>query len=143
MIRRPPRSTQSRSSAASDVYKRQAVDRPNVMIKIPGTREGVPAILETLRLCRNINITLLFSTSQYEAVADAYLEALEYRLQHDLTIRATSSVASFFVSRVDTLVDRLLDERIEAAADVAARSAQGHGRGGQRQSRLRALSQLP
>ena len=98
-----------------------AVDRPNVMIKIPGTREGVPAILETLRLGLNINITLLFSMSQYEAVADAYLAALEYRLQHDLTIRATSSVASFFVSRVDTLIDRLLDERIAAAADVAGR----------------------
>ena len=103
-----------------------AVDRPNVMIKIPGTREGVPAILETLRQSLNINITLLFSTSQYEAVADAYLEALEYRLQHDLTIRATSSVASFFVSRVDTLIDRLLDERIEAAgADVAERRRLG------------------
>jgi len=98
-----------------------AVDRPNVMIKIPGTREGVPAILETLRQGLNINITLLFSLTQYEAVADAYLEALEYRLQHDLTIRATSSVASFFVSRVDTLVDRLLDEKIAAAADAAER----------------------
>ncbi len=98
-----------------------AVDRPNVMIKIPGTREGVPAILETLRQSLNIDVTLLFSMTQYEAVADAYLEALEYRLQHDLTIRATSSVASFFVSRVDTLVDRLLDERIAAAADVAER----------------------
>ena len=97
-----------------------AVDRPNVMITIPGAREGVPAILETLRRSLNINITLLFSMSQYEAVADAYLAALEYRLQHDLTIRATSSVASFFVSRVDTLVDRLLDEKI-AAADVAER----------------------
>jgi transaldolase len=98
-----------------------AVDRPNVMIKIPGTREGVPAILETLRQGLNINVTLLFSMSQYEAVADAYLQALEYRLKHDLTIRATSSVASFFVSRVDTLVDRLLDEKIQAAADVAER----------------------
>jgi len=98
-----------------------AVDRPNVMIKIPGTREGVPAVLESLRQGLNINITLLFSMSHYEAVADAYVEALEYRLQRDLTIRATSSVASFFVSRVDTLVDRLLDERIEAAADAAER----------------------
>jgi transaldolase len=98
-----------------------AVDRPNVMIKIPGTREGVPAILETLRQGLNINVTLLFSMSHYEAVAGAYLEALEYRLQHDLTIRATSSVASFFVSRVDTLVDGLLEERIAGAADAAER----------------------
>jgi transaldolase len=98
-----------------------AVDRPNVMIKIPGTREAVPAILETLRRGLNINVTLLFTTTQYEAVADAYLDALEYRLQRDLTIRATTSVASVFVSRVDTLVDRLLAERIEAAADEAER----------------------
>jgi transaldolase len=98
-----------------------AVDRPNVLVKIPGTREGIPAILQCLRDGLNINITLLFSLTQYEAVADAYLEALEYRLGHDLTIRATSSVASFFVSRVDTLVDGMLDERVEAAADAAER----------------------
>lgn len=98
-----------------------AVDRPNVMIKIPGTREGVPAVLRCLQDGLNIDVTLLFSVTQYEAVADAYLEALEYRLQHDLTIRATSSVASVFVSRVDTLVDGVLSERAEAAADTAER----------------------
>ena len=98
-----------------------AVDRPNVMIKIPGTREGIPAVLESLRQGLSINITLLFSLSQYEAVAEAYIDALEYRLQNDLTIRATASVASFFVSRVDSLIDGLLDKRLEAAADVAER----------------------
>jgi transaldolase len=98
-----------------------AVDRPNVFVKIPGTREEVPAILQCLKDGLNINITLLFSLSQYEAVAEAYLEALEYRLQAGETIRATSSVASFFVSRVDTLVDKLLDEKAEAAADDAER----------------------
>jgi transaldolase len=98
-----------------------AVDRPNVLVKIPGTREGVPAILRCLQDGLNINVTLLFSLSQYEAVAQAFLDALEYRLGRDLTIRATSSVASVFVSRVDTLVDRLLDERAEAAPDGAER----------------------
>ena len=98
-----------------------AVDRPNVLVKIPGTREGIPAVLRCLMNGLNINITLLFAMTQYEAVADAYLEALEYRLGKDLTIRATSSVASFFVSRVDTLVDKLLAEQAEAAADVAVR----------------------
>jgi transaldolase len=98
-----------------------AVDRPNVMIKIPGTKQGVPAIVESLRKGLNINITLLFSMSQYEAVAEAYIDALEWRLQRDLTIRATASVASFFVSRVDILVDRLLDQRVEAAAEGAER----------------------
>ncbi len=106
-----------------------AVDRPNVMIKIPGTREGVPAALRCLRDGLNINVTLLFSLSQYEAVADAYLDALEYRLQNDLTIRAMSSVASVFVSRVDTLVDALLDERLVGAADAAERRRLGQLKG--------------
>ncbi len=98
-----------------------AVDRPNVMIKIPGTREGVPAVRACLEDGLNINITLLFSMSQYEAVADAYMDALEARLRRNLTLRGTSSVASFFVSRVDTLGDKLLDERIAAAADAGER----------------------
>ncbi len=98
-----------------------AVDRPNVLVKIPGTRQGVPAILQCLKDGLNINITLLFSLSQYEAVADAYLEALDHRLRAGETIRATTSVASLFVSRVDTLVDRLLDERAAASADAAGR----------------------
>lgn len=98
-----------------------AVDRPNVMVKIPGTRQCVPAVYECLCDGLNINITLLFSLSQYEAVAAAYREALEYRLKHDRTIRATSSVASFFVSRVDTLVDAILDEKIAAADEAEQR----------------------
>ena len=106
-------------AAAQRVFA--AVDRPNVMSKIPGTKECVPAVYQCLRDGLNINITLLFSLSQYEAVAGAYRDALEYRLQHDRTVRATSSVASFFVSRVDTMVDALLDDRIAAAADEAER----------------------
>lgn len=98
-----------------------AVDRPNVLVKIPGTREGVPAILQCLKDGLNINITLLFTLSQYEAVAEAYLEALDYRLHAGETIRASASVASLFVSRVDTMVDKLLDERAAAAADEAER----------------------
>jgi len=97
------------------------VDRPNVMVKIPGTREGVPAVRRCLADGLNINITLLFSVAQYEAVAEAYLDALEERLTRDETIRGTSSVASLFVSRVDTLVDRELDARLGAAEDPAER----------------------
>ncbi len=98
-----------------------AVDRPNVMVKIPGTKEGVPAIRSCLEDGLNINITLLFSMSQYIAVADAYMDALETRLQHNLTVRGSSSVASFFVSRVDTLVDRLIDEHSERQEDAGER----------------------
>ena len=98
-----------------------AVDRPNVMVKIPGTPEGVPAVRRCLADGLNINVTLLFSLSQYEAVAEVYLDALEERLTRDETIRGTSSVASFFVSRVDTLVDGELDTRLAASDDPAER----------------------
>jgi transaldolase/glucose-6-phosphate isomerase len=88
-----------------------AVDRPNVMIKIPGTREGWPAIERCLREGININITLLFSLEHYSAVADAYLRALEARVADGLPIDRVASVASLFVSRVDTEVDKRIEAR--------------------------------
>jgi transaldolase len=87
-----------------------AVNRPNAMIKIPGTREGWPAIEQCLREGINVNVTLLFTLRHYEAVADAYLRALEGRLVDGLPIDRIASVASVFVSRVDTEVDRRLDD---------------------------------
>jgi transaldolase len=95
------------------------VDRPNLMIKIPGTPEGLPAIYEALRDGININITLIFSIETYRQVADAYLRALEDRNGEGQDISSIASVASFFVSRVDTLVDKLLDEKIKASSDPA------------------------
>jgi transaldolase len=83
----------------------KALDRPNVMIKIPGTREGWPAIERCLRDGININITLLFSVDHYRAVAEAYLSALEARLERGQPIDRIASVASLFVSRVDTEID--------------------------------------
>ena len=86
-----------------------AVDRPNVMIKVPGTREGWPAIERLLTDGINVNITLLFSLEHYRQVAEAYLRALEARRNARQPIDRVASVASFFVSRVDTEVDRRLD----------------------------------
>ncbi|MGI9042347.1 MAG: transaldolase [Gemmatimonadales bacterium] len=86
----------------------RAVDRPNVMIKIPGTREGWPAIERCLTDGININITLLFSVEYYLEVAGAYLAALETRVSKGQPISRVASVASFFVSRVDTEVDARL-----------------------------------
>jgi transaldolase len=111
----------TRASVAEAQRLFAAVDRPNVMIGIPGTDEGVPAILASMKDGLNVDATFLFTVSQYEAVADAYLEALEYRLRRDLTIRAISSVASVQVSLVDTCVDALLEERIQAAAGETER----------------------
>ncbi len=93
------------------------IDRPNLMIKIPGTAEATPVIEEMLTAGININITLLFSLEAYERVALAYVSALQQRLARGKPIDRVASVASFFVSRVDTLVDTLLDETIAAADD--------------------------
>jgi transaldolase len=90
------------------------VNRPNLMIKIPATPEGIPAVYETLRSGINVNITLIFSIEAYKQVTDAYLHALEDRNGAGEDISTLASVASFFVSRVDTLVDQLLEEKIKA-----------------------------
>jgi transaldolase len=95
------------------------VNRPNLMIKIPGTPEGLPAIRQSLSEGININITLIFSIETYRQVVDAYLSALEDRNAEGKDISHIASVASFFVSRVDTLVDKLLEDKIKATSDSA------------------------
>jgi transaldolase len=95
-----------------------AVDRPNLLVKIPGTIEAAPVIQQMLTEGININITLLFSVAAYERVARAYMAALAARRAAGQPIDRIGSVASFFVSRVDTLVDKLLDEKIAATSDA-------------------------
>ena len=102
-----------------------AVDRPNLMVKIPGTAEGAAVIQEMLEAGININITLLFAIESYEQVALAYVAALEKRHAANDPIDRIASVASFFVSRVDTLIDKLLDEKIEAAGDAGEKERLG------------------
>ena len=91
----------------------EAVDRPNLMVKIPGTAAGVPAIEELLFDGVNVNVTLLFSIPAYEAVAEAYVRALTRRLEAGRPLGTVASVASFFLSRIDVLVDGLLAHRID------------------------------
>jgi transaldolase len=95
------------------------VDRPNLMIKIPATPEGIPAVQQALTEGININITLIFSLDSYREVADAYISALEDRNAEGKDISHIASVASFFVSRVDTLVDQLLEDKIKTTSDSA------------------------
>ncbi|TMD57363.1 MAG: transaldolase [Chloroflexi bacterium] len=95
------------------------VDRPNLLVKIPATPEGIPAIQQALTEGININITLIFSIEAYKAVTEAYLSALEDRNASGKDISHMASVASFFVSRVDTLVDKLLEDKIKATSDSA------------------------
>jgi len=99
----------------------ERVDRPNLMIKIPGTDEGLPAIEQALYDGLNINITLLFKVQQYERVIDAYINALTRRLDEGKPVDTLQSVASFFVSRVDTEVDK----RLEAAGNTELQGKAG------------------
>jgi transaldolase/glucose-6-phosphate isomerase len=103
--------TQGTIAAAARLWK--SVDRPNVMIKIPGTAAGVPAIKATIAAGINVNVTLLFSIDRYEAAANAYIEGLEERAARGEPIDGIASVASVFVSRIDTAVDKLLQAKIE------------------------------
>src|SRR3954453_22775820 len=89
----------------------KAVDRPNLFIKIPANPQGIPAIREATAAGISINITLIFSVKVYEQVIDAYLSGLEERVAKGLPISQIHSVASFFVSRVDTAVDKLLEQK--------------------------------
>ena len=99
-------------SIAEGAHLATIVDRPNLMIKIPGTAEGVPAITELLSRGISVNVTLLFSVEAYQAVIEAWLLALERRHSAGQPVQDVACVASFFVSRIDSLVDQLLGHRI-------------------------------
>ncbi|HEX3651414.1 MAG TPA: bifunctional transaldolase/phosoglucose isomerase [Rhizomicrobium sp.] len=100
------------------------VNRPNLMIKVPATNEGLPAIRDLLGTGLNINITLLFSRDVYEQVANAYIEGLEMRPKEE-DLSRISSVASFFVSRIDSKVDKAIDEKLNNGADPALAGLHG------------------
>ena len=97
------------------------VNRNNVMIKIPATPAGIPAVEQLISEGLNINVTLLFSQEVYEEVAEAYQRGLETRSSGGGKINRIASVASFFISRIDTLVDSLLAEQIRLCSDPAKR----------------------
>ncbi|TVV75126.1 bifunctional transaldolase/phosoglucose isomerase [Sphingomonas solaris] len=91
-----------------------AVDRPNLMVKVPGTDAGTPAIRRLIANGININVTLLFSQDAYQAVAEAFIAGLEKRVKEGAPIDRIASVASFFVSRIDAQIDKAIDTRMEA-----------------------------
>ena len=97
---------------ATDYWRR--VDRPNLMIKIPGTRAGAPAIAASIAEGININVTLLFGLGAYQMVAEAHASGLEERVRRGLPIDKIAGIASFFVSRIDTAIDQEIDRRVEA-----------------------------
>jgi transaldolase len=101
------------------------VGRENVFIKIPATKEGIPAIAATLAEGISVNVTLIFSLDRYKAVADAFLTGLEKAIDNGHDVTKLGSVASFFVSRVDTEVDKRLDALIGTASEDAAKALKG------------------
>ena len=112
--------TQATIDEALRLHK--AVNRPNVMIKVPGTSEGLPAIEHLLSQGVNINITLLFSVKVYEDVAWAYIHGLQKYAANGGDVRKVSSVASFFVSRIDTLVDAQLGAKLKQETNATTRA---------------------
>ncbi|HET7842053.1 MAG TPA: bifunctional transaldolase/phosoglucose isomerase [Terriglobia bacterium] len=122
------RDTQASLEEARRLWK--SVNRPNLLVKIPGTKEGLPAIEQCLVEGININITLLFAVERYVEVAEAYIRALEKRAAQGKPIDRIASVASFFVSRIDTLVDKLLDGKLakEIVPEQRTKIDQLHGK---------------
>ncbi len=103
------RDTDGTIQQARELWKR--VDRKNVMIKIPGTKQGLIAIRECLREGININVTLLFGLPRYREITEAFMGGLEDRLKEGNSIKEVSSVASFFLSRIDVMIDPMLQEK--------------------------------
>jgi transaldolase / glucose-6-phosphate isomerase len=112
--------TQGTIDEARRLWK--AVGRENVMIKVPATPEGIPAIRQLLEDGININITLLFAQSAYEQVAEAFLSALEARAKKGEDISHIASVASFFVSRIDTLIDGKIEEMLKTEKNASKKA---------------------
>jgi transaldolase/glucose-6-phosphate isomerase len=108
--------TQETVQEARRLWK--AVGRENVMIKVPGTAEGLPAIRQLIAEGININATLLFAQEVYEQVAEAYVAGLEALAARGGNLRKTAGVASFFISRIDTLVDSMLKDRLQNTSDA-------------------------
>src|SRR5262245_19616651 len=96
-----------------------AIKRENVMIKVPATLEGIPAITQLISEGINVNVTLLFAVETYEAVANAYMTGLERLTARWGDVSKVASVASFFISRIDSLIDEKLSEALDASRDPA------------------------
>ncbi|MGA2646710.1 MAG: transaldolase [Candidatus Sulfotelmatobacter sp.] len=107
--------TQQTLDEARRLWK--TVNRENVMIKVPGTAEGIPAIRQLVSEGININVTLLFAQEVYEKVAEAYIAGVEDLAKRGGDLKKMAGVASFFISRIDTLVDSMIDDKMKATSD--------------------------
>jgi transaldolase/transaldolase/glucose-6-phosphate isomerase len=115
------RNTQGTIEEARRLHK--AVGRPNVMIKVPGTTEGLPAFQQLTAEGININVTLLFSQQVYEQIAEAYVAGLEQLAANGGDVSKMASVASFFISRIDSAIDKVVEAKLKTSKDPAERAA--------------------
>ena len=115
------RDTQGTIEEARRLHK--AVGRPNVMIKVPGTTEGLPAFQQLTAEGININVTLLFSQQVYEQIAEAYVAGLEQLAANGGDVSKMASVASFFISRIDSAIDKVVEAKLKTSKDPAERAA--------------------
>ncbi|HXJ48402.1 MAG TPA: transaldolase family protein, partial [Candidatus Acidoferrum sp.] len=115
----PTIATNTRQTIKFAEYLHDECRRPNVMVKIPATKEGLPAIFDQISKGNNINITLIFAVDRYDEVVEAYISGLEKLHKQGGDLSKVASVASFFVSRVDTKADKMLAAMIEAVMDPA------------------------
>lgn len=115
------RDTQGTIEEARRLHK--AVGRPNVMIKVPGTTEGLPAFQQLTAEGININVTLLFSQQVYEQIAEAYVAGLEQLAGNGGDVSKMASVASFFISRIDSAIDKVVEAKLKTSKDPAERAA--------------------
>ncbi|MFN2465904.1 MAG: transaldolase [Candidatus Dormibacteria bacterium] len=126
--------TEGTQKMVREIWER--VNKPNLMVKIPATNEGIPAIEQMLYEGHSINITLIFGLDYYRRVAEAYVSAVERRIAEGKPVEDVGSVASFFVSRVDTKVDGMLDALVEQERLSAADAARLKGRAAVANARL-------
>jgi transaldolase len=116
----PPTISDDTAKTITEAFRYfKVIDRPNVMIKIPGTPEGLPAVEKVIAAGINVNVTLLFSVQSYVDTAWAYIRGLEARVAKGEDISNISSVASFFLSRIDSNIDARLEKAAAASSDVA------------------------
>jgi transaldolase len=130
------RDTQGTIAQAIEIH--QKVNRLNLMVKVPATKEGLPAITELISRGININVTLVFSITRYKEVMDAYIAGLEKGIAAGIDMKSVQCVASFFVSRLDSAVDKLLEAKIAEATteDEKARRKELMGKAAVANSRL-------
>lgn len=114
------RDTEATIAEARELWQR--LERPNIMIKVPGTAEGLPAVKQLLSEGINVNVTLLFSVGRYVEVLDAYMDAMQMRLDNGQPLDNVASVASFFLSRIDVMVDPMLDAIVADNGEQAAQA---------------------